>query len=413
MFIEEYLPLFISTLIGLLIGIEREKAHPDSDKMGVRTFVLTAFLGGLLGLVERELIVILVSAFTLCLFGLAYFKQGQRKPNEPAHDLTTEIAAVIVFCLGYLSHRNPIGVSFLGPFVALVLVSKERLHSFSKHIRVIELEAAIVLFLLATGVLGLVADRAIDPWGLLNPRKFGILVLVLAALEFASYLALKFMSAGKSALVTGLLGGVVSSTVVLLQVSRESAQDGNSWRRLTATGISATIASLGELLLILSIAPIQLVGALVLPVGLAAVIGGAFIFWALHGRERSPSTVSMTSPLNLKGVLRLAVALATMLILVGLTQRTFGERGTHVLAFLAGLFELHGFSLATSTLFAQGQMQHSTAVLSIGIAAFASFVSKLGIVWAFGRGPFVKVMSFAFLIMAAVAAATLGAFIKQ
>lgn len=395
---RDYQVFFIAILNGLLVGLEREKAHPDSTKMGVRTFVLISLLGALAGWLSEGLAGVVALGFGLLLIAISFYRAGGLKQAD-GHNLTTEVAGAVVLALGYAGHRDPVLASFLGPLVALVLVSKGRLHKLSSQIRLAELEAAVVLFLIATGVLGLVADRTIDPWGLFNPRKFGLLVLLLGALEFASYLAVKFFGEKKSAMMVGFLGGIVSSTAVIVGVSRESAQQPELWRRCVTAASAAVVASLVELMVIMgSVSPALLLN--VLPgVAAALLVGSLVMAWASAQSGESAPALVIRSPLDLWGVLRLAGLLTVLLIAVGLTQKTFGDLGTHVLAFLAGLFELHGFSLATATLYGQGFLLGSSASLSVALAVSGSFVSKLILVKMTGRGTYSRVMALSLLAM--------------
>ena len=396
--LKTYLPLFIATLVGFLIGIEREKAHPSrmQIKMGVRSFVLIAFLGALAGWIEQRWVGVVASVFPLVLILVARFRPAHRKTESGSSSVITEVTAAIVFCLGYAANQDPIGVAFLGPLVALILVMKERLHRLTGQIRLKELEAAIILLLLGAGVIGLVADRAIDQWGLFNPRKFGILVLILAALEFTSYLTMKFFPERQSALLTGILGGLVSSTAVLLATARESQHQPKAWRRHVTTSVAATVASFGEVIFIVMVVSISLTLPIILSVGAACVFGVAATWVRLFKveklREAKQPVVTLRSPLNLRGVLRLAVLLAAILMIVGLAQRTIGDRATEVLAFLTGLFELHGFSLATATLYTQGQLTRELAIRGLGIGAIGGLCSKLAIVLSLGRGAYARNM---------------------
>lgn len=401
----EYLaPFAVSILIGLLIGIEREKAHPEPSSMGVRTFLLMALLGALGGWMEEIWIGAITAIFALGLIGLSYFNSIRTKNGVTDTGLTTEVAAAIVFSLGFGSHQDPALVALIGPLVALVLFSKKSLHSLTDRIRPSELEAAILILLLAVVVISVLEDKTVDPWGLFNPRQFGLLVLALAGLEFFSYLTAKFLGGKRSTLVVGFLGGLVSSTATTLSVAREAVEKPEQWQRLAATAIIAKLSSFAGLLFIVTLVSVPLALRASIPVLSASVLGAIAAFFLARSPEIARSTMTLPSPLNLKGVLRLAILLAAILAAVALANRVIGDQGTNTVAFFTGLFELQGISLATSTLYAQGGLSLSAAALSIEIAVFASLLAKTVMVWMINRGQLARVLSLVFFLMGVIVA---------
>lgn len=401
---EALLPFTISILIGLLVGIERERSHPAQGAMGVRTFLLISLLGFLAGWIQNIWVGIITSVFALSIILFSYVTSVRSPRNHSKHDrgMTTEIAAAVIFALGFTSHQDPALVALIGPLVALVLFSKKSLHRFTALIKPSELEAAILLLLIGVSVVSVLEDKVVDPWGLFNPKKFGMLILMLAVLEFSSYLAIKFLGARKGPYVIGFLGGLVSSTAVTLSIAREANKSPESWRRLSGTVLIAKVASLSELILIVAfVAPSLLL--LAAPPILAAIFVGVTAVVILERVPQSSShQMQLPSPLDLKGVLRLAILLAAILAAVGVTRRLLGEDATALVTFLAALFEAHGSALATVTLFEQGNLSERAAVGNLILVAAASMVAKIGICWVIDRGRFAKMASVVFFIMCLV-----------
>lgn len=403
-------PYLISALVGLLVGLEREKAHPAQGTMGVRTFLLMSLLGAAAGAMESEGFQLLIAFFALALVVSSYVLQARRDGKDADLGLTTEFAAGLVFCLGYASHTAPTLAALLGPAVALILFSKTTLHRFSRALQPAELEAALLLLLGGVVVVNLVPDKAIDPWSLFNPRKFGLLILTLATLEFSSYALVKLIGERRGSLLVGFLGGLVSSTAVTVSAARQAKATPGSWRTALASTLAAKLAALSELLLIVGlVSPSLLLG--VLPAVLAGLCVGALavalIARGRHGGE--PAPLKLRSPLDWKGVLRLSLILAAILGAISATRAWLGDQGTRALSFLTGLFELHGVSLANATLFAQEALEHEVARDGILLAVLASLVAKVALAWSLERGPYARGLTLAFvpLALAVLAAALL------
>jgi uncharacterized membrane protein (DUF4010 family) len=399
---DAFQPFAIAILIGLLVGMEREKAHGAAGTMGVRTFTLIALLGAISGWVGQMWIGILAATFALVLIVISYIVSNRGPEAFHYPGVTTEVAAGVVFCLGFGAHQAPVIAALLGPIVALILISKENLHEFTYRVRPSELQAVIVLLLIGVVVSNLIEDRTIDPWGLFNPRKFGFLVLILALLEFTSYIAMKFMGEKRSLMIVGFLGGLVSSTAVLFSTGKEAQRRPEAWRQHAATILLAKSASLLEVLLFVGIISFPLL-TLLAPAILSACLLGAFlVVWLTRGPIGDSTELNLPSPLDLRGILRLALLLGAILIAVGAVQIWLGDQGTQVLAFIAGLFELQGVSIAASTLNAQNQLSALPAAISIATAAFASMFSKSIMIWYFDRGKTAGLVSVSLLAMCAL-----------
>jgi uncharacterized membrane protein (DUF4010 family) len=281
----------------------------------------------------------------------------------------------------------------------VILFSKSTLHRFTRAIQPAELEAALLLLLAGVVIVNLVPNTVVDRWGIFNPQKFGFIVLTLATLEFCSYLLAKMIGDKRSSLAVGFLGGIVSSTAVLLSTSRKANQEPNNWRTYFCSALAAKLAAMAELLFIVGIvAP-----GLLLPIAPVVGIGilwGAVVLFVSVSKDKTPAPViQMRSPLEWRGVLRLSLLLAVILALISVAKIWLGKTAIYALSFLTGLFELHGVSLAQSTMYAQNQISLQTAAQGVYLALAASVIAKLSLTWTVNRGAFSRALTAAFVPM--------------
>ncbi|MGE4130757.1 MAG: MgtC/SapB family protein [Bdellovibrionales bacterium] len=403
--VSEWIPFALAGLVGLVVGIERERSHPGEKAMGVRTFLLLALLGATARSVEPVWLSVGISALAFGLILISYWSEVHRKRRHEDFGLTTEIAAALVFCLGFAAQDKPVLVGALGPVVALILLSKRYIHKFSHKITVQELQSAALILLLAVTVVNWIGPGAVDPWGLIYPRRFGFIVVTIAALEFSTYLLIRMLGPRKGLVLSGFLGGLVSSTAVVLTASRSSHAS------QTVSSIAASVASISELLLIAGVLSLSLTPPLVLTVAGPLLIGGGWlVWWSFHPVDGGhvKELDRLHSPLNWAGVLRLSVLLLAILVVIAGISKFLGARATMLVTFLTGLFELHGVTLATSTLHAQGGMESETAVAAISLAMLASLVSKLFIVLSVGSGVYRRRTATALSMMILVGALILA-----
>jgi len=380
--------------------------------MGVRTFFLISLLGAISGGLQNLLFSGVIAAFALGLILISYF--NQTKKNAPGIDvgLTTEFAAGVIFCLGYAAHESPVLSALIGPLVSILLFSKKTLHRFTHAIKPAELQSSLLLVLGGVIVVGLTPDKIVDPWGIFNPRKFGYLILTLAALEFSSYLLRKVVGEKKGALVFGFLGGLVSSSAVLLSCARRSTKTPEHWSTLLSSAVAATLASLLELLLIVGLISHELFLRIALPVGAGVILGGLSLGFVSQRNIPRDQEQVIRSPLDWKGVFRLSFLLGAILAGISVAQLWLGDRATLGVSFLAGLFELHGVSLANATLFNHGRLTMKSASMSILVAASGSLLAKTALSWSVNRGAFARGITVVFIpivgVMALVAWLTIG-----
>ncbi len=390
---------FIALVIGLLIGIERERAHPNEKIMGVRTFILISLLGAIAGGMQNSWIVVLLLAFSLGLILISYFNQTNSKARGIDPGLTTEFAAAIVLCLSYVAHQAPSLSATLGPVVALILYSKSSLHHFTYSIKRSELEAALLLILGGVVITQLIPDHIVDPWGIFNPRRFGYIILMLASLEFSSYIIAKIVGEKKGTIVSGFLGGLVSSTAVLLTSARIASKNVAAWKPMLVSSLAAKLAALIELLVIVGLISPPLLAKILLPIGAGAIICALTLYILNRKMEPHEAKTSPEFPLDWRGVFHLAILLSAILATVSVTKHWLGDSATLSLSFFTGLFELHGVSIATATMFSHGQLTETAAALNISFAAIASLIFKMTISWVIKRNKFAVALTFSFLPM--------------
>jgi uncharacterized membrane protein (DUF4010 family) len=233
-------------LIGALVGIEREKrksAEAEAGIGGLRTFVLTALLGAIGGWLANALHTPALLVAVLVVVGvavLAGYVLGTRV-HPDSLGITTESAAVVVCLLGAmttLGYRE-LAVA-LGIVTAAVLAYKQPLHGLVERLNWDDIFAGLRLLIATFIVLPLLPNRAIDPWGALNPYSLWLLVLLISSLSLVGYVGSRWLGADRGIVLTGVTGGLVSSTAVTLSFARQSRED-----RRTAT---ASVLACGMLL---------------------------------------------------------------------------------------------------------------------------------------------------------------------
>lgn len=373
----------ISLIIGLLIGLEREQSHPEGTKtFGVRTFILFALLGSFAALLNQPLLAFSVSLFVFGVILFGYWRGTAQRQEHPHIGITTEVAAAMVFCLGYLTLQNPMMSAIMGSVLLLVLIEKKRLHEFSREtLRPREIEALSILLILML-VLPLLPNKTIDPWQLFNPRALGLLISMIALIQFGGYVAMRLLGHRIGMSLMGFFGGLISSTAVFVNLPHTLQAHPTLIRPTMALALLSTVGMLVEIAIILFAASKPLFITMIWPIVAMIVTasGAAFLLMRITIEPQEQLTLPR-NPLNLLAVLRLFLFMAVIITSVALAKHYVGTEGTLLISFLGGLFEIHGVTLATALFYSGGKVSLINACWVLVVAILASFVSKFFLLW--------------------------------
>ncbi len=386
-------PFLLALAIGLLIGLERERAqadHPVSDPLGSRTFTLLALLGAVAAHVQDAAAALSVdlAVFAAGIILAGYFR-SKLGPEAEGVGVTTEVAGMTTFALGYLARREMALSIMLAVITLAVLALKPRIHEFARAgIKQKELSAALAFLVIAFVVLPLLPDRAVDPWGLVNPARLWLLLVLISGISFGGYIAVRLLGPERGLAVAGFSAGLVSSTAASVALA-EKSRGGEGLEASAATGIVlATVASAAAQLVVVGVINPDMVGAALPVIGGIVVVGAVGTAAALRviGHRPASAEFALDNPLSLKASAMFAGALAAILLLSTIVQRVFGTAGVLSLSAIAGAANVHAVSLAVSTLAAGGSIGAREAVLAILLAFLANTLVKLGLSgWVGGR----------------------------
>ena len=386
-------PFLLALVIGLLIGIERERAHAGQKvraPLGSRTFTLLALLGSAAAVVENPSIAVVLAVFASAVIVASYVKTpiGQDAAGLGA---TTEVAAMVTFTLGYLVHFQAGLTAMVGVIVLVVLALKPGIHQFARAgLSQQELRAVLTFLVIAFVVLPLLPDRPLDPWGLFNPFRLWLIFALITGIGFAGYIAVRMLGPERGYAAAGFFGGLVSSTAATLALAQRA--DGKAPAASLANGIIlANVASAAAQVVVAGVASPDLVPAVLPVVGAPVAVG---VLAAVLGVRRaatreaasSPEELAIRSPIAFRSSAMLACLLGVGLVATSAASRWFGATGVLATSVIAGAVDVHAVTLAVSTLDAARAIEPRQAVLGILLAFVTNMVVKMLIAgWVGGR----------------------------
>ncbi len=378
------LGLAIAIGLGLLVGMQREWV---ADKpIGLRSFALISTIGGLIGLFATQyggwILAAGLISITIAIYTHSYLL-GQ---HGDVFGTTTELAAIAMFLVGALATSGFIaGAVVLGGIVTLLLHWKVPMHTWVGRIGEGEFQAIARFVLISLVVLPILPNTAYGPYLVLNPWQIWLMVVLIVSINLAAYVSLK-ISAGKSgALLSGVLGGLISSTATTVSFSTRSRSDPMV---VPIAGIVILVAS--ALVYLRIVVEIAVVARDLLPHLLSPVIAFLALFVIIIGAQlmRLPTITAeeleTSNPAELKTALSFAALYSVVLFVSAAVSEKFGEAMLYPVAFVSGLTDVDAITLSIGRLFTEARIDEDIAWRVIFVASLSNLAFKAGIVAVIG-----------------------------
>jgi uncharacterized membrane protein (DUF4010 family) len=379
--------LGVALAIGLLIGFERgwkERDLPEGRRIaGFRTFGVLGILGGGGAILAESYGGLVLAAVILAVAGVFAVAQWFEFRDASGADLsiTTSIAALTTLALGSLAGSGYLAAAGSAAVVlALLLGFKPEMHAFLKKVNRPELLATLRLLLISLVALPILPDQGYGPWQALNPYKLWLLVVLVAGISYVGYFAGKIVGDRRGIMLTGLLGGLVSSTATTLALARQSRSRPTE-SVLLAAGILFSLAMMLPRTLL--IAAVILPGALKtlsLPLLLSAcaALGFAFLFNRKRGAgaELAEHTDQQRNPLELGAAFQLAGIMGVFILAAQAIREWYGQTGLYGIAVLLGLVDIDAVTVSIGTMAGRGDVEGAIAVNALLIALATNTLVK-------------------------------------
>jgi uncharacterized membrane protein (DUF4010 family) len=385
----------MALLLGLLVGIEREHAHKDIPWFaGIRTFPLITLFGFLCGLADlsgQHWMLPVGLAGVIAVAVAAYLVRSQ----GPYKGSTTEFMALLAFVFGALAALGYVIPAATFAVVATLLLSiKAPLHHLAEAIQEDEIYAILKFGVVSVIVLPLLPNRVFGPLKVLNPRLIWWVVVLISALSMVGYVLMRFLGAKQGIAVTGILGGIASSTAAAFGLSNQARTEGESLARYFALGITiASTIMFVRIYIITAAISAPLARALTLPIALPFLVGtGISIFlWERKTSERE-AALQVKNPMELWSAIKFGLLFAVVMFVSKAGYQYFGSSGIYVTGVLAGLVNPDAFTISAAQLAQQRILGPNTANASILVACASNTLVKGGIAVVLGGRPLSRVI---------------------
>jgi uncharacterized membrane protein (DUF4010 family) len=393
--------VLIAALGGAAVGMEREHSgHARGRLGGLRTFTMIGLVAGMAGLLwrtELQLLGAMLLTGVLALIVASYVAASRRDIEA-----TTEMAALVVVGGGLMAGLGWWGLSSaVAAISTLLLAEKSQLHGWVGRMPDEGLRAGFRFAVMALVVLPLLPEGPYGPLGGVRPRELWLLVLLISGLSFAGYVARFVAGAGHGYVVTGILGGLVSSTSTTLSLARTSVSEPGSSQALALGVIAACTVMYARVMTVVAVLNAPLFSVLVPYLGPVLLVGIGISVWGWWCAATNEQEGSFPrNPLEVMPALKLAVLFQLMLFGIELVRGAWGEAGMVATGAVLGFTEVDAMTVSM----ARSGGEPRTAALAIAAGCMANTVFKMAVAVVVGRGEFRRraAMWFAGLLMASI-----------
>jgi uncharacterized membrane protein (DUF4010 family) len=360
--------LAVALAIGLIVGLERgwktREEHGGLRPAGVRTFTLTGLFGGATAALTPSVSVIVLAAGLIAVGALvvAGYLLSSRKHQD--FGLTTELALLATYVLGAGAVAGyPFEAAAAAIVMTLALGLKTEAHRVVAGLERSELLATLQLLLIAAVLVPLLPSADLGPFGAVNPRTIGVLVLLITGISYVGYFSVRVLGARLGVLLTAFFGGLSSSTAVTLAYARR-ARDAEQGGALFSAAIAIAAATMVPRLAVEIAAVNAGILARLWPSLLAAaVVPMLYAAWALRpgGAGEPGAAIELSNPLQLRAALVFGLVLAALFVASAGLEARLGNAGIYATAAIAGSVDVDAIGLTLARNAAQGSSEIAAA----------------------------------------------------
>lgn len=351
---DGFVKFLLIVVFALLIGLEQRSrfgSENESSYFGTdRTHALIGVLGFILYNLNTISLVPFLGGGLLLGIILAVYYQN-KIATEKQDGITAIIVALITYCLAPLVYTQPPWMVVLLVVTILIIVEiKKPLFEFSKKVDSREFITLAKFLIMAGVILPLLPDRSISPVFNFSPYKFWMAIVAVSGISYGSYILKKFVFPQSGIVLSGILGGLYSSTATTFILARKS-KELNENNKITAAIILAT-SMMFIRIFALSLLFNKTIAMKIAPAfGVLLVVSVLVAVYMLRldkakGKSNAPQQqieASYGNPLEFKTAIVFGGLFIFFAVLTNYVTNKFGAQGIQILSYVVGVTDIDPF----------------------------------------------------------------------
>lgn len=374
--------------IGLIRQWSNDAVHHLDSAAGARTYSMWSVLGYLSAHIDQQYAhhFFLVAAFCFCVVILS--GQWLAVLAKQTFGLTGVTAALLTFLVGSLVAWHSVVLAIVVCVVASITLSvKEYTKRFTHHLTPTDI-FTVLQFVAITGIiLPLVPDRDIGPYHAINFSKLWLMVIFISGTNFAGYMLMRRFGSAAGSLLTGIIGGLVSSTATTLSFSRQSKETPANSREYAMAILLACTVMLARTWLLLVAIDLPTSNRLILPFALMSLPGICLGLrrYLRKGDQKTTEQPDYRNPLRLKAAFKFAALYGIVVMVIRAAQQYhLGHTGLYLISAASGFTDINAPALSISNMAKDGVVLSTVASSAIVLAGISNTVAKMLIAMTLG-----------------------------
>jgi uncharacterized membrane protein (DUF4010 family) len=296
------------------------------------------------------------------------------------------VAGLLAFALGaYAVLGSRLAAGSAAVAATFILAERQALHGFVERLTWPELRSSLLLLIMTVVFLPVLPNRTIDPWGAFNPFQIWLITVIIGAVSFVGYVAVRLAGTRNGLLYAGVAGGLVSSTTVTWRFAALARHE-TALQSTFVAGIAASwCVSLVRTLTIAFVMSPMLGLSLAKPLGFALIVVAAAsaTFYRFAERGGQAPVLKLDNPFDIGETLRFGALLATVLFASKWAVAVIGSGGLIALGSLSGLADVDPITLSMGQAAGHGVGFGYAAVIVL-VATAANTLTRCVLAWSFG-----------------------------
>lgn len=375
--------MLIAIGIGLVLGLEREFSSNTNKEIfaGLRTLSIVSLLGficALLSFVLHPWLFIIGLLGVILVVALSYHITAMQGEIGS----TSEFTAIYTYLLGGLTLLGYIEFSLALTVVLVVLLSlKVKFKFIIGQITQNEIYALVRFVVISLLILPFLPDTNFGPFNVINPKEIGWVIVLVSGIQFFGYLLSKFLGANKGTLLTGVFGGLVSSTMVAYTSSKKSKENPVYSKNYATSIFAAATMMVLRVVVLIFIFKKSMLYDLVIPLLILFLTGFGITFY-FYKKQQINNTIKdkikLGTPLSIKDAIFFGLLYTGILVLVSYASQKYGLKGIYISSTLSALTDIDAITISVSKL-AGGSISLLSAQNAIILATLSNTIVKIGI----------------------------------
>lgn len=376
---KELVNFAITTVFSLIIGLSQRKLHASTDDHKLfgtdRTFSFIGILGFIL-LIANPVSKYLYIAGGFAVTALLTVNYVFKIKNFSDFGVTSVVIALITYCIPLLLLTQPFWLFLL--IMVTVIIFTELKETFLNVTEKFDRDEFVTLakFIIMAGlILPIVPDKQVIPDLPITPYKVWLAVVVISSISYVSYLLRKFVFRDAGIILSGILGGLYSSTATTVVLSRKIRDLKSGKSRYLAAIIMATAMMYLRALILVFIFNKQIflytLWAFAVLIGISIAVALVVLLRVRKEfvKEKKPADKDR-NPLEFKVALIFTFIFVLFTFLTQFAIRQYGNTGLSALSFIVGIVDIDPFLL---NIF---QIKYDVSVHLLAIASFQAIISN-------------------------------------